>query len=436
MPLVLLLACRPAWLVVSDLHGDKAFVTNAETGRVVGEVDVDGTWTDDCRVSDELHRFCLVYQSRGRALPDGTPEIDLTFTPVGSGDESDGDMFLDLGGRVAGVAFPEGYGGEGQIRWQVDHLDFSQVDPEQRVCVRDPDDPCAPAVGQTVDEVRQCQLYWPHEFQVIGEDDDSVQIAVADTRNHRVVWVDIPLQAAPSGSVPTTGTCGVVTEIVGGSKDAAVPGGSAEWDIYTSVNGMSLWDDDAGRHLYLSIKDTQGDDEQQAGDGHGKILHWSDAGGWHQEWEFPPQSTVDASFVNSPHGIAFDDDHVFFAHSLGLSDTFNDGAGGSFGVLDRDGGYLYDLVVPRHDVVYARDITPLGDDRFALVDSGTKGDEHAPAETRLWLGILPHNQASSGLSGVWTSAHANQEFRDVNLVSRPKYKDAWVLYSAEVAPGP
>jgi hypothetical protein len=227
-----------------------------------------------------------------------------------------------------------------------------------------------------------------------------------------------------------------VTEIVGGSKDAAVPGGSAEWDIYTSVNGMSLWDDDAGRHLYLSIKDTQGDDEQQAGDGHGKILHWSDAGGWHQEWEFPPQSTVDASFVNSPHGIAFDDDHVFFAHSLGRSDVYNDGSGGSFGVLDRDGGYLYDLVVPGHDVVYARDITLLGDARFALVDSGTKGDEHAPAETRLWLGTLPDNQASSGLSGVWTSAHANQEFRDVNLVSRPKYKDAWVLYSAEVAPGP
>ena len=439
--LLSLLGCHPAWVVVSDLHGDRAFVTNASTGHIAGEVDVDGTWTDDCRASDDLHRFGLVYQSRGRALPadsgfDGVPEVDLTFTPVGSGDETDGDTFLDLGGRVAGVAFTDGYGETPVIRWQLDHLDFSQVDPDQQVCVRDPADPCRPLAGQTVDQVRACQLYWPHELQVVSEDDDSVQVVVADTRNHRVVWVDVPLLAEPTATPPTHGTCGVVTEIVGGSKDPSVPGGSADWDIYTSVNGMNLWDDDAGRHLYLSIKDTLGDDAQSPGDGRGKILHWSDAGGWHQEWEFPPESTDAESFVNSPHGIGFDDDHVYFAHSLGRSDTFNDGEGGSFGVLDRDGGYLYDLVLPRQEVIYARDITPLGDGRFAVVDSGTKGDEHEPAATRLWVAKLPKDTTASGLGGAWSSDHADQEFREGTVVDSPKYPDAWVLYTAELVPEP
>ncbi len=433
---LLLLACKPAMLVVSDLHGDKVFVTNAETGHITGEVDVDGTWTADCRAADDKHRFCLVYQSHERALDDGSAEIDLTFTPVGNEDSANGDDYMDFGGRIVGERFPEGVSMDTpDTRWQADHLDFSKVDPDQLICKRDPLDPCEPAAGQSVDAVRACQLYWPHEFQFISEDADSIQLAVADTRNHRVLWLDAPLQPSPSPGPPSTGTCATVTEVVGGTSDPTVPGGSADWDIYTSVNGLNLWTDDAGdRHLYLSIKDTIGDPTQTPGDGHGKILEWSETGGWHQEWEFPPQvndASALPSFVNSPHGISHDDTRIYFAQSLGDSDAWNDGVGGTFTVLDRDGTYDFDVVLPNTVVRYARDITPLGDGRFALVDSGTKGDEHAPADTHLWLAKLP-DAAKSTLSGVWTADHAEQDLETGTFVARPAYKDAWVLYSAEI----
>ena len=422
----LMSGCSPAWVVVSDLHGDRVFLTNAATGAVQEEIDVDGTWPAECHASDEQHRFCLVYQSHARTLDDGSAEIDFTFTPVGNENSAVGDDYVDLGGRIVGVA-------ANTTRWQVDHLDFSSVDPEQRICKRDPADPCRPAPGLTVDEVRACQLYWPHEFEVIEEDDDSVLIAVADTRNHRVVWVDVPLQPDPVVGAPSSGTCGTVTEVVGGSSDLGVPGGDPDWDIYTSVNGLALWaDEDSVRHMFLSIKDTGGDPDQSPGDGRGKILSWSEAGGWHQEWEFPPQAVLPAApaFVNSPHGIAFDDDHVYFAQSLGTSATFNEGSGGSYTVLDRDGTYRFDVVLPHDPILYSRDIAPLGDGRFALVDSGTKGDEKEASYTHLWLVRLP-DAPKSTLNGSWTPDHANQMFEEATLLASPEYPDAWVLYSAE-----
>lgn len=430
----LISGCSPAWVVVSDLHGDRVFVTNAATGAIAGEVDIDGAWSSECHASDEQHRFCLVYQSHVRTLGDGSTEVDLTFTPVGNDNSTDGDDYIDLGGRIVGAHFMRGVSFEPpETRWQVDHLDFSAVDPEQRICKRDAADPCRPASGLTVDEARACQLYWPHEFEVIEEDDDSVLVAVADTRNHRVLWVDVPLQANPTAGAPSSGTCGTVTEVVGGTSDPGVPGGSADWDIYTSVNGIAVQvDGDGVRHLFLSIKDTSGDPDQSPGDGRGKVLSWSDAGGWHQEWEFPPQAVAPAepAFVNSPHGISFDDDHVYFAQSLGASATFNEGSGGTYTVLDRDGAYVFDVVLPHDTILYARDIAPLGDGRFALVDSGTKGDEKEAADTHLWLVRLP-DAPKSPLSGAWSADHVDQVFETATVLASPKYPDAWVLYSAE-----
>lgn len=397
----------PAWVVVSDLHGDKVVVADLARGREAWRVDVDDALPDACKVADDEGRFCLVYQSRHRVDADGHDEIAFTVTPAGH----DGDPY-----DPRNVATIQGVRASDPVawRWSVDRLDFSQVDPDGALCARDPADPCAPAPGQDADAARRCQLYWPHDFAVLGEDDDGLSLVVADTRNRRVLWLDAPREE---------GACAVVAEVLGD--------GNADWDVYASVNSLEVWEDGGARHLLATIKDTSPGD-QDGGDGRGKVVRFEDAGdGWAQRWEFPPESTEAASFVNAPHGVAHDADRVYFAHSLGRAAAWNEGEGGSVGVLSLDGAYLFDGVLPEGDLLWPRDVAPLGDGRLALVDSGAKGAESAPAATRLYVVELGEDVAPSGLGGTWTADGSDQAFRALDVRADPDFGDGWVYYSAE-----
>lgn len=412
--MILLLAlagCRSGLAVVSDLHGDRWELVNPYTGRVRYVFDVDGTNVDDCRVQDDARRFCLVYQSRHRIDAEGHDEVAYTYTPVAE-EGTDPDA---LRGRVVGIR----PGDPATERWRLDRLDWSGIDPDGARCRWDPADPCQPAPDATEAEVRACQLYWPHDFRVLGEGAEGLSLAIADTRNDRVVWVDHPLDG---------GTCGRVTEVL----DRQHP----DWDTYASVNALDVWTEGDGRRMLLTTKDSLpgADPEQVQGDeaGKGKILYWTDdGGGWTQAWEHPPETTERPSFVNAPHGIARDDTRVFFAHALGASEAWETGSGGSVGVLDWTGAYLYDAVPDGEALTYARSVSVL-DGALLVVDSGTKGDEHAPAETALLVLELPDDAAPTGRSGAWSADHAEQELRPVPVRSRSVPKDAWVLYSAEV----
>lgn len=415
--LLLLLACHGPLAVVSDLHGDAVHLVDLGTGGIRYTYDVDGHNVDECRVQDDQHRFCLVYQSRHRLTDDGQDEIVYTYSPVAD-DSADPE---DVRGRVVGVAPTD----PPSTRWQLDRLDWSLVDPDRARCAWDAADPCAVdrAVATTEAAIRACQLFWPHDLQILGEDPDfeggagGVRLVLADTRNDRLLWVTASRQS----------TCGLVTEVL----DHTNP----DWDLYASINGVDTWEDGTTRRLLFSAKDAHGDGSQlegtwEEGAGKGKIVQWRDDGeGWVQEWEFPPQSSSVLSFVNSPHGVTHDDGHVYFAHALGSGDTWNVGAGGSLGVLDRDGGYLYDALPARKDLLYARAVAVLDDGRLLLTDSGTKGDEHAPAQTSLFV-LEPGDDAPSGKSGAWSSDHAEQEFRFLHVAEHHQPKDTWVLYSA------
>lgn len=408
----LLPGCRKELAVVSDLHGDRWEIVNAANGRVRWTYDVDGNNTDACRVVGDQHRFCLVYTSRPRVDGAGHDEIAYTFTPVS---DASADVF-DLRGRVVGIR-PEG---TGTTVWALDRLDWSVVDPDQRICRRDPTDPCAPAPDATEDEIRACTLFWPHDFRVLGETTDTVQLVIADTRNNRVVWAD----ARRDGD-----TCGTVTELL--DED------HTDWDLYASINAIDLVDEGTTRTLYMSAKGsvsapeqhTSADEDERGGQG--KIVAWTDDGsGWRQVWEFPPASTVEASFVASPHGLTHDADHVYFAHALGAGAYVNDGTGGSVGVLTRDGGYLYDAVPAEGSLLYTRSVELLDDHRLLVTDSGTKGDEHEPAATALYILELPETDAPSGRDGVWSAPHDRQELRPLAVEATSTPDDAWVLYSA------
>lgn len=413
--MILLLGCaaEPLWAVVSDLHGDEVLIADVANDRVKWQLDVDELLPEACTVIDDEGRFCLTYQSRHRVDAEGHDEVVFTVSPAGLPDEA---TVYDAENR--GQIHAVRPGDPPERRWWVDRLDFSAADPDERVCRRDPADPCSPVPELEEDDARACQLYWPHDVRVLGEDEDSVALVVADTRNQRVLWLDAPL--AGDG-------CATVTEVLSRANP--------DWDVYTSVNAVDYWEDGAGRQLLLSIKDTLGDDAQATDEGHGKIVRFEDAGaGWTQLWEFPPQSTAEPSFVNAPHGVSHDDRFVYFAHSLGRSDTFNEGSGGSVGVLDHDGGYRFDAVLPWRKLRFPRDVTPVGDGRLLLVDSGEKGSESSPAPTHLYVVTLGDTSAS-GLDGVWTPDGDRQAFRDLRVEAHPGLGDRWVLYSAEPVTG-
>lgn len=413
--MILLTGCaaEPVWTVVSDLHADEVLVADAANDQVVWQLDLDVLLPGACTVSGGEGRFCLTYQSRHRVDEEGHDEVSFTVSPAGLPDDAT-PYDPDNRGRIRAVR----PGPSPEPRWSVDRLDFSRVDPDERVCQRDPADPCEPAPGLDDEVARDCQLYWPHDFRVLAVGEGVVSLVVADTRNQRVLWLEAPTDG---------GDCAVVTEVL----NRANP----DWDVYTSVNAVDYWEDGAGRQLLLSIKDTLGDDAQGTGEGRGKIVRFTDPGdGWVQLWEFPPHSTTEPSFVNAPHGVSHDERFVYFAHALGRSDRFNEGEEGSLGVLDHDGTYRFDGVLPWRKLRYTRDTAPLADGRILFVDSGEKGSEDAPARTRLYLVELG-DTAASGLDGAWTADGSRQDFRELRVEARPGLGDRWVLYSAEVVEG-
>lgn len=401
----------PAWVVVSDLHGGDWFLMDASTGEVGEDRALAADFPAAC--TDGADRYCLVYQSRARVAEDGSDEVVVTFSPAGLADGSSATDPAD-NGQIVGYSLAGG----AAPRWQVDRLDWSSVDPDARICRRDPTDPCRPAPDADEAEAQACALFWPHDVWVLAETADTLHLLVADTRNKRVLWLD----------APRAGTCARVTEVLNGANP--------DWDVYTSVNAVDPWEDTAGRHLLLSIKDTLGDAAQQTGDGRGKIVQFTDEGqGWRQDWEFPPASTTTPSFVNAPHGVTHDADQVYFAHSLGRSEGFNEGLGGSIGVLGRDGRYRYDGVIPLRRLLFPRDVSPLGDGRLVVVDSGEKGSTAAPALTQLYVVALPAAPPAATTDGAWTPDHHHQQFVDLPLLHHPDTSDRWVLYSADPVGG-
>lgn len=351
-------------------------------------------------------RFCLIYQARHRVDGAGHDEVAFTFTPVGHEPGEDVDP-AEFGGRIIGVRPTE----TPQQTWRLDALDFSAFDPDRARCAWDEADPCAPQAGLEETDWRRCQLYWPHDFQILEETADGLRMVVADTRNERVVWL----------TLPTGSTCGVVEDVLDGANPA--------WDIYTSVNSIQTWTEETD-YLLMSIKDTTPAQPYQGGDGRGRIVLWRKDQDWTPAWIFPPVDAESPSFVNAPHGVVRWEDHVMFAHSLGRSDDWNTGEGGSFGVLGMDGTYRFDLVLPDDPLRFPRDIDPLGDGRFLLVDSGSKGEEVDTTPTAAWVVEITDWSAGTG-TGAWSADGANQTFREIAPVGDALFTDAQVLYSGE-----
>ncbi len=414
-------AAPPPRLVVTDLRNNGWFMGHAETGEVLDRFDL-GTVEPDVCLPDYETTYCLVYRSIARQALDGTTEVVFTYSRLDASDGSDAEIG-DLYGVYLGVD-----AATHEIRWGFDELDFSQLGTPYDRCPFDPDDPCATSTELQPGEYRACTMRMPHDQHVIAEGDDAIELWVADTRNYRMLRLELD-----KGS-----SCAVVREVIDEHTHA-------DWDIYQSVNSFQRWEDSQGEQLLMSVKGSisWGEGEaQHGGDSRGKILRWRrpHGGDWAQVWEWPPETTVAPSFVNAPHGV----DHltgpdgrewVVFAHSLGLSDRWGDGTGGTVGVIaveDDVPAYVADLLpAGTEGFHWTRDVTALADGTILATDSGCLSGndcEHAPSVRVLSLEDI--EPASDGQDGVWTADRSRMWLQEAAVLWGPHFEDGRILYSA------
>lgn len=403
--------------LASDLHGNSWFSADS-AGATLDRFSLDAI--DPVCQGEDHDPYCLLFQSHERTAWDEAAEVDFAWAVLDTEGGDDGRE--DLVGQLAGVDAETG-----ATRWRVSNLDFSHwAGPVD--CPYELDDPCHPSDSLTDREYHACRLWMPHDVAVVSETATSTRAWVADTRNNRLLELDIPHDD----------TCARVDSVI----DTELVG----WDVYDAPTSVEFATDANGIDTILfATKSSEGKghaaEEQLSGSGKGKILLWENRGAdWSQRWEFPPQVEGAESFVNSPHGATFAKDAagdplVIYAHSLGAAGVWGGDSGqGTIGVLkiDAAGGpaYVGDVRLPAHATLhFPRDVSPVGDAGWLVSDSGCAG-EPCGQPTGAWMISVPNGDVS-GASGAWSTDHENQVFLDAKLLAGPFFGSAQQLYSVD-----
>lgn len=407
-------------VLVSDLRGNGWFVGDLATGEELDAYDMGELEPERC-LPDYTTTYCLLFQSNRRRALDGRDEVIFTYSYMDKSDGSDSDREDLLGRYVAVDAETHG------VRWTLDRLDFSELEGGEEHCRFESEDPCDPPDSLSDSQYQDCSLYMPHDMQVIDETETTLTLWLADTRNRRLLLVDLD-----------KGTdCGVVRSVVGPSLE--------DWDIYSSPNSLEYWEDEDGtENLLVCSRDSIEYDagaEQHAGSNHGKILLWrrESGGEWYQHWEFPAETTEHAAFLNTPHGVertVLEDgrEWILYAHSLGRSDSWEADYGGTVGILsieDDSPVYVADVVLEGGDAFdFSRDVTALPDGTFLVTDSGCLSGNDCPNDPLVH--VLSFDAVEPGSAeGFWTADQAYMHLQEARSVAGPHFGDHRILYSAE-----
>lgn len=199
-------------------------------------------------------------------------------------------------------------------RWRLDALDFATNFPgESGICANT--NPCEPGADDNSAALEQallCRLAQVHDFDVLAEDDTSVELLIADSENDRVLTVHLDRST----------TCGVVTDVM---NDTTVGGWAGR--VPNDVDTVPL--DDGGAGVLVTFRSTSGDVATGglAGGGNGSgvvMLFTPGSPGWEHAWTFPASgflnSPHDSSIVNSESGAHY----LVGAHSDGRGAGFQD----------------------------------------------------------------------------------------------------------------
>lgn len=398
-------------MAASDLEAGTFYFGNPAAPEPLTALTIDPAFCE----AESLENQCRVYGARHRVTMEGGDEVGLSYSHT----VIDGENSADHHDPTKWVGWDLK---RGKANWQLQYLDFG-TNGFLYECALDAEDACA-QVDPSLPGAARCEGNFSHEFVVTEESTLGRRILLTDTGNDRLItaWL-------PEGEL-----CGEVEEVL--------HTGMGGWDVYSGPNSLQHRVDDDGARMLLSFRDAEtvsaAGRAQHGGPGHGKVTQWVRRDdGWEQEWEVPPALDGDSSFLNVPHGALWaegpaGEPWLVVAHSLGTSASFMAIDGGSIAVFDLSSGepkYLYDGIAPDGAFFgFPRDIEPLGDGQFVIVDSGCISSTDCPVPSQAWVVRLPSGD-SAGLDGAFRPDHSHQVFVEIEMVEGPFLADTLLLYS-------
>lgn len=405
-------ADRGSWdMAASDLEDGMFYFGDPQAPTRLPVRDIDPEY---CSTEDGGNQ-CRTYGVRHRQTFAGMDEVDLAYSHFAQ-DGADSPLHHDPT-RWAGWDL-----GSGTANWRMQFLDF-QSGGFLSECELDADDPCT-LVDPSREGAPKCDGNFAHESLVMEETAEGRRILFTDTGNDRVI----------TAWLPTGEVCGRVEEVM--------HAGTGGWDVYSGPNSLQYSATDDEQTMLLSFRDAETESEagraQRGGLGHGKVVQWGRVGDtWEQQWELPPESENESSFFAYPHGAAraegpTGEPWLVLAHSLGAAATYTAQDGGSLAVYDLSSGvptYLYDGILPAGEFFgFPRDIEPLGDGRFVVVDSGCISSTDCPVPSQGWVVRLP-DVLPAAVDGAFRPDHAYQVFVEIELIEGPLLPESMLLYS-------
>ncbi len=428
---------RTGVLLVSDsAEGARYLVLAVPDGELLLELQLGRMDTEHCRDNlGSTQIFCLPYELQHRVDAEGADHLLVMYSPMEQ-DENGPDSAKP--GVLASYSLTD----PPSLDWSVDQLDLSAMTlrEDEQVCQEDLHNPCNDD-SHLRNEKFACAMRMPHAFAVLEDGDDHLRALVADTRNHRVLELDI--------------TAGDRCAAVEGIQDLdTVP----DWTLYLNPNDVEAWSEGDRHHALVSFKGSDPNGDEQGAAGRGKLMYWS----WEQQqpvdrsWVFPPVDTEEPSFLNAPHNVdMFEADDgtrlLMLAHSSGASESWHGEAdqGTERGSVllasccEEPPEYLADVVPADEELGFLRDVDHLGGGRLVLTDSGCLEPDGCTQEASiLELSFAELEQASAlvgpGGDGRWSAEHGSQHFLDATIepwLLDDRYRDVLVgVYEADYIP--
>jgi len=271
-----------------------------------------------------------------------------------------------------------------------------------------------------------CTLRKPHGFSVFEEDGGSLRATVTDSRNHRILDLEIDKGER----------CATVHRSVSAHT---LP----EWTVYNNPNDVETWVEGDAVHTLVSFKGSDPDTAEQGAAGRGKIVHlvWEEGAEPSIPWVFPPVDHSEPSFLSGQHNVDLvqtsgGDRLMLVAHSGGASERWHGDAepGEEHGTVlltsccDEEPRYLFDATLTDTTLGYLRDVDLLEGGRALLTDSGCIEPEGCPVGAQLLEVPLPDLDAIDQLglperAGHWSADHAAQNLHEVQT-------EPWLLPQA------
>ncbi len=323
MVLFLLFACKPdpqalplpeAIAVVPDTGNDRVAYVKLTDDALVYSLDLRALAPDDCGAqfggTAPPDATCLPFQADPETVtdPDGTIHDEITLAY----DREASDPYYERT-AIERVRLPaSGQPSPDSVRWRLDTLDFqTNFAGDDDACINA--NPCEDHAEDSTALLAlalRCGLAHVHDYDILAEDDASLDLLIADSVNERALTVHLDKST----------TCGVVTSVL---DDVHAPG----WSIGRTPNDIDAVPlDDGSIGALVTFRSSNGDTTAgglaDGGDGNGMVmLYTPSADGWSHAWTFPS-----TGFLNSPH-----DTSIFTSASGGrfLVGAHSDGNGES-----------------------------------------------------------------------------------------------------------